>query len=220
MSRWNVRGLKDVAAFFAVAFDTVKRDWRAAGMPGKPGSWDLSAIARWRIEKGDRRRSEPNPPPSPAAPATAGDTAEAVPTNRDAWNDPEFTNQFEQWRGRKLKNDALSGQIVLRADVARDAAELLSALRDGLENFPEKLAGELPFAQRSALRQRLEHLVEIELNRLADEIEHRFGACEPADASNEPKTDRGGAGEPAAPAPAAAAAVAGKVRRHPRGKTV
>ena len=44
--------LGTVAAFFGVQEQTV-RSWRmrTSPMPGEPGAWDLSVIARWRIEQ-------------------------------------------------------------------------------------------------------------------------------------------------------------------------
>jgi len=42
-----VRTLSRVAAHFGVAERTAA-NWRARGMPGKPGAYDLAAIAAWR----------------------------------------------------------------------------------------------------------------------------------------------------------------------------
>jgi phage terminase Nu1 subunit (DNA packaging protein) len=47
-ARYVARSLADVAAFFGVHTQTVKA-WRAEGMPGDAGRYDLAEIARWRI---------------------------------------------------------------------------------------------------------------------------------------------------------------------------
>jgi hypothetical protein len=52
-----VETLRAVAAFFGVQEQTC-RAWRvrADPMPGDPGAWDLSQIARWRIAAEQRKR--------------------------------------------------------------------------------------------------------------------------------------------------------------------
>jgi len=43
-----VRTAREVAAYFGVSPDTVRKDWRSRGMPGLAGAYDLVAISNWR----------------------------------------------------------------------------------------------------------------------------------------------------------------------------
>lgn len=49
-----VSTLQEVAEFFGLTLSGV-RYWRAAGMPGKKGRWDLSRIFVWTMTLGPRR---------------------------------------------------------------------------------------------------------------------------------------------------------------------
>ena len=55
-SRYTVKTLGEVAAFFGCALQTVKQ-WRTGPdpMPGRPGAFDLAEIARWRIRRAEAR---------------------------------------------------------------------------------------------------------------------------------------------------------------------
>ena len=50
-----VGSLAKVAAFWGITETTIKRDWKPAGMPGKPKCWDLAAIARWQRKRWAKR---------------------------------------------------------------------------------------------------------------------------------------------------------------------
>src|SRR5688572_23767705 len=43
-----VSSLTKVAEAFGVRLDTIKKEWRKRGMPGRPGRWDLAAIGVWK----------------------------------------------------------------------------------------------------------------------------------------------------------------------------
>jgi phage terminase Nu1 subunit (DNA packaging protein) len=58
-SPWVVSSAAKVAAFFGVARDTVRKDWVARKMPGEPGAYDLSAIAKWRETDLSRKNKRP-----------------------------------------------------------------------------------------------------------------------------------------------------------------
>jgi len=47
---WIVPSIGLVAEFFGVSRDTVRKDWKARGMPWNEGAFDLRAIMRWRRE--------------------------------------------------------------------------------------------------------------------------------------------------------------------------
>lgn len=56
---WIAKSQKEVCEFFDISNPTL-RAWQARGMPGSRGSWDLAAIARWRIERAkDEGRTSP-----------------------------------------------------------------------------------------------------------------------------------------------------------------
>lgn len=47
---WPVKNKTAIAVFFAVNPSTIDK-WRARGMPGSPGKWDVAEIARWRLKR-------------------------------------------------------------------------------------------------------------------------------------------------------------------------
>lgn len=59
--RFIVETLRDVATFFGVQEQTI-RTWRLRSdpMPGEPGAWNLSEIARWRITAEQSKRRPRN----------------------------------------------------------------------------------------------------------------------------------------------------------------
>ena len=95
--RWRVKTLAEVAAFFGVSPETV-RHWRGAGLPGKAGCWELSAIVRWRVARAGRERKRP-----------AGDGARRADANP----------RFLQCR----RHDSLAGRVVVFRPQVRRLAE-------------------------------------------------------------------------------------------------
>lgn len=56
---WIVGTFADVARFFGVSETTVRKEWKARGMPGESGAWPLDRIAQWRHDRdiADKRRA-------------------------------------------------------------------------------------------------------------------------------------------------------------------
>ena len=62
-----VETVRDVAQFFGLTEMTVRASWIPNGMPGKPGRWPLSLIARWRIALPNSFHAAKPPHSQPAA---------------------------------------------------------------------------------------------------------------------------------------------------------
>lgn len=126
----EVRSLKDVALAFGVHHDTVKKAWKGAGMPGKPGAYPLVRIALWRIQRLQEQHR-------------AGSSA-----------DPESAAGLEL---RQLQIKVAREELKLRREanevVGREAAlasveQIFHRVRSRLEAMPEEISASLPQAIR------------------------------------------------------------------------
>ena len=125
---WVVTSLNDVALFFGVARDTVRRDWRARGMPGKLRVWALNEIAQWRIQRAEDR---------------------AI-TALEADGDPESTAEAERrktWAealAAEVKLEQLRGELLWVEEVARETNQANTHARALLEQLPDRLLASIP----------------------------------------------------------------------------
>ena len=59
-SKWEATSTVEVAEFFGVSDTVVRKDWKARGMPGERGCYNLSEIAKWKIKR-EMSRALPEP---------------------------------------------------------------------------------------------------------------------------------------------------------------
>lgn len=125
-----VKTLGDVAAAFGVGRDTVRRDWRSRGMPGKSGHWDLSEIAEWRAALGR----------APEA-AALGSAASADAARRRAAD-----ARYKEGQARRIErqNRLAEEEICYRADVERFLAQLFEFTRELHGRLAAEIRPQLP----------------------------------------------------------------------------
>lgn len=120
--KFVVGTLTAVSQFFGVSGTTIDK-WRARGMPVSRRGYDLSLIARWRLERGD---------------VSAVDDADgSLPARlkladvRKAEADAEI---------REAKRDTLNGSLVERSVAAACLERAFAIVASRLQSLPEELA--------------------------------------------------------------------------------
>lgn len=114
--------LSAVAKKVDVALATVEK-WRAEGMPGTPGKWDVVQIFKWYLT---RRRSGGNGSLS------------------DELKEAEIRLKTAQAESKEMENSVESGELVKRDEVELWAATALIELRETMMSLPEILATSAP----------------------------------------------------------------------------
>lgn len=148
-----VKTYRQVAeAFGGMDQDTVRKDWRPAGMPGKPGRWDLVEIARWQMSRqvGDKSRD--------IAIKLISDLT-ADDNQSDSVRDPELVAAAEL---RRRKNEAEAeikeadartrqqnlalqeGRLVDRESAVREVAALVVRIKQRLLAAPTEMEMDFP----------------------------------------------------------------------------
>lgn len=151
-----MRSLSLVAEFFGRAIDTVKGEWRANGMPGKAGQWDLAEILAWR----DQRRQH-------TATARATDQAVVEAERRRAI----------AAANREERRDKHEAEDLVEVDAVRRLFQQhVNAARSILEQVPDRVIACLPQATRATTRRRVKRearqVVADACNTLADLLTH------------------------------------------------
>ena len=129
--RCNWRGVvktqQEVADAFGVHRDTVRKFWRAAGMPGTSGKWDLAEIAEWR-----RSRD------TPAVQAVS--TSEFLEKRRAA------QARIAEGKARQIEreNRLAEEEICYRGDVERFLSQLFEFLRELHSRLPAEMRPQIP----------------------------------------------------------------------------
>jgi len=136
--------IADVASHFGVAVRTVG-NWRASGMPGDPGRFDLAEIAAWRAAQGGGRQGQSKP--------------------RDRLNEADA-------RLKELKLATALGELVPVDAVGRLFRRHIGEARVHLGQLPEEIVGvfgqSLPQDQLANLRQAVQARVDAACSALAD----------------------------------------------------
>lgn len=146
-----VGSLGAVATFFGVSRDTVRKDWQAREMPGAKGRYDLAAIARWRIA-----RAEADAFDGEGAGDLKGRLAEADVRKAEADAATKELNLRER-----------RGELVSRAAVSAELAQVLASVRGRLEQMPRELAGAIPPEHRDSVAEDLRHRIALAQRELA-----------------------------------------------------
>jgi len=142
----RARGIRiaDVAKHFGVAVRTVS-NWRASGMPGELGRFDLAEIAAWRAAQGGGRQGQMKP--------------------RDRLNEADA-----QLKELKLARER--GELVPAEAVVRLFRRHIGEANVHLRQLPEEIVGEfgqfVPPNQLARLRQTVQGRVDAACLVLAD----------------------------------------------------
>lgn len=152
---WTVTSYAAVARFFGVAADTIRKDWKARGMPaGGRGRYDLAAIARWRIQhERDQAGATGGGPVDEIAEQLRRARAEAARLDVD--------------RKRRAR-DAELGEVVSARWVSETLRHALGVFRQRLESLPAERAQLFPASARSAAVEEWRQAIRRSLVELAD----------------------------------------------------
>lgn len=119
----TVRTLDELAYAFDRRRPTIK-EWRAKGLPGVPGKYDIRDCYRWvRDNVGSSGRADD------------GDTSRKEAERRKAWADAEKA---------EIDVAVKRGALVLLGDVKRSCAHISTHSRALLEQLPDRLLDLLP----------------------------------------------------------------------------
>ena len=140
-----VRTLGEVAEWFGLELQTVKQ-WRVGptGCPGQEGAYDVQAIARWRMARGNR-----------GADTTAKQSLEQ-----------EAIRLANARASLKLQREA--GELVTRAAAKASIRGMFSRLKAQIEQLPDALAPLVPSEVRTDFRRDCVERVRIFLSQLAN----------------------------------------------------
>lgn len=151
-----VSSLKKVAEAFDVREDTVKKEWRKKDMPGRPGRWDLAAIAEWK------RLREKDPDDD------LDDETKAMRRRKLAL---ETEIKDLEARKRARLERAATGELISRTEVEAEVAQALQRIRRGLGTVPRLFAPRLPLDLRTDLVIELQRLIDQVLSWLVVELQ-------------------------------------------------
>lgn len=118
-----VRTMREVAEHFETTEGVVRKEWRPNGMPGRPGHYDLDAIAAWKIAR-------PRDPQRLAAlaedPLMKGHGSPALERYREA-RAKMAELDFQRESGQVVDVEAWRADASRLADILRRASEVLQA---------------------------------------------------------------------------------------------
>ncbi len=157
-AKWIAASLGEVAEFFGVSRDTVRKEWTKRGMPGGKGSFPLSSIFRWWQVRQER---------------DVGDGGEAVQLDDNGLVlesyrrlYPEKALKYERALAAALRNAQMQQAMVTRETALREASALVALVADELTSMPERVALEVAAEHRETIRQRCLFVIEHTLRRL------------------------------------------------------
>jgi hypothetical protein len=141
----TVGTLGEVAKHFGRALGTVQKDWRPTWPAecGKPGAWNLDAIAKWRAEQQSRSGGHSDDLAEFRQWAKRRKIAEARIKEADAQRKERLERLAEE-------------EICFRADVDAFLAEFFRMTRDLHGRLAEEMASEFPATVRTDLVRSLE----------------------------------------------------------------
>lgn len=146
--------LTTVSDVFGVSYDTVRKDWRAQGMPVMPdGRYDLAHIGVWYgISRGahDRAADATNP------------ATEAALIKRHV----DIKLKEEELKRRIRENELREGGFVRKSEAERLFATFFGRLRDDLARVPGEMASSYPKSVRRDLVDQLKSRLNLVLTTL------------------------------------------------------
>lgn len=131
---WIVARQADVVRFFRVSRSTVD-EWQKAGMPGRPGRWDLSEIVAWKAA----RARDPE-----TTAAADGSAAEWLARRRKA----EALLAEHKAEAMRIDNAERAGGLVPRGDVLQEASMAFANVKERLLACPQEMEMRFPAETR------------------------------------------------------------------------
>lgn len=153
----RVGTLKEVAKAFGVSYDTVKKEWRAAGMPGKPGDYRLDEIRRWKVARSRDQSIE-----------AEDELTEALLKLKARKLAAEVRVKEADAEKRELANREAKGELIDKRAEQQLFSQLILAARARLLTIPETLMPRFPRAQRTELAEEVRRQIELVLTEMAD----------------------------------------------------
>ena len=146
-----VKSLREVAERCCVSVDTVN-EWRKRGMPGNPGSWDLTEIANWRSEKIVAKK------------ATINTKQEGLAEERIK-SDLRLKKVRAEREEAKLRKEL--GDLIDRHDVDQFFSEFFTELRRQSQRIPQEMCLGYPADIKDSLQEDIKSRIEMLLNSMA-----------------------------------------------------
>lgn len=150
--------MTEVGTFFGVSATTVRSSWKAAGMPGKSGAYDLKLIGEWK-------RSRPGDPESNAA--RSNGEAESVVSATGRLRDTEARIAAEKLIRLQMENAARRGELISVTEARQDLATILVIVKARLESISGDCVVEIPQRQRQTVGRVVTRKIELALKELA-----------------------------------------------------
>jgi phage terminase Nu1 subunit (DNA packaging protein) len=177
-----VKTMQDVADAFGVAHNTVAKDWKNAGMPGRMYHYDLAEIAEWKKRRPGDCRSEAN-----RKNTEPGYEADVTLRKRLA----ETRCKEAEALKREMDNLIRQKAVVPREDVVLLFTEMILMARKRLLQLPERLMMMFPSDQRIELTNEVRRQVELVLTEMADQ-EPTFEETKEENDDGDPETPEAG----------------------------
>jgi hypothetical protein len=155
-SKWVATSTVEVAEFFGVSDTVVRKDWKARGMPGERGCYDLSEIARWKIER-ERNLNQPKELDDERL-AERLELAEVLSAEADAGM-------------KQLKLAEAEGRMMDRDQVVAEIMEAFNIVRARIEQIPGEVVATLPPELRPDAHTDWKHKVHLALKVLESQAD-------------------------------------------------
>jgi hypothetical protein len=157
-----VKTLREVAEHFGVSYDTVRKEWRQRGMPGRPGHYDLAEIAAWKR----LRLREREDLASDELEEDEGQQTDVKMLRRKRAAEA----RIKEAEARKKEFDELvrKGLMIDRESVQHLFSSVILTAKDRFEKLPERLMPLFPKQQRVELVEEVRKQVSLILTEMAD----------------------------------------------------
>ena len=156
MEKFIVTSFGDIAEFFGVSRDTVRKEWARRGMPGRRGHYDLRDIFKWWC--GQRGRE------AIVAGADGDPGLELLKRRREA----DVRCKLAEADKRELDNLVKRNQVLPKQEVLQLFSGMIIAAKKVLLQLPDRLNPRFPRAIRTDLTAEVRNEVNKVLVEMAD----------------------------------------------------
>lgn len=155
-----MKTLAEVARHFGVSYDTVRKEWRKQGMPGKPGRYDLVAIEQWKR----LRLREPLAVDEAEAAGEVETELKLLRRKRAA----EARIKEAEARKREFDERVRAGEVLDKATVSQIYAQLIITAKQRFGQIPESCMPLWPKSHRVEWAEELRRMIDNVLKEMAD----------------------------------------------------
>lgn len=159
--RFVVASLRAVANFFGVSETTVRKEWQARDMPGRPGCYRLDEVARWKTKREQERANAPGIPGDVDSAKQRKQEADARKAEIEVRRSEREDLQEE---GQLVSLDWVCGILSRALTTFRQRCQALPAERAQL--FPQEVRAQGVHEWQQAQRLLLNELTEVGLKAL------------------------------------------------------